>query len=236
MLLSKVINLESRQDRWTRLQPILANTSTKWERYNAIKTTQEQLWNSLSRKTRAEFKSERKTHPGVHSIGAVGCYLSHLAVWKEFLASDKPYLAVLEDDIASISDAQIENGLQLLESSDIVLLGYVRKPCVENGHVKPWPNGPGFTASHAYMLTRRAAELLVKHAMPIEMQVDFYLQAIAYDYQLKIRMIQDPIKQARTGSDVFSLCILCESSWIYAGFLLLVLLLVLYVSYKQKWL
>ena len=225
-MLAKVINLDTRKDRWARLEPILKRTTSEWQRYEATKPKEEHIWSSLSRKTRAEFKSERKTHPGVHSIGAVGCYLSHLAVWKEFLASDKQFLAVLEDDIDAITDAQINNGIQLLKSSDIVLLGYVRKPELDNGLVKPWPNGPGFTASHAYMLNRKAAKLLVQHALPIEMQLDFYLQAIAYDHELQIRLIRDPVKQARTGSDVFSLCILCESSWIYAGFLVMVLLAV----------
>ena len=117
----------------------------------------------------------------------------------------------------------------------MLLMGCVSAPTVDKqGYVLPYPASKGFTASHAYLITRKFAQALLENALPIEMQVDFYLQMIAYDYNFKIRATSSYIKQASTASDVFTLCILCEPHLIYVAFLALVVFtLLIYLHLKS---
>ncbi len=45
-----------------------------------------------------EFGTRFSRHGRLH-LGQIGCYLSHLAVWKQFLQSDAAFALVLEDDV-----------------------------------------------------------------------------------------------------------------------------------------
>jgi hypothetical protein len=66
------------------------------------------------------------------------------------------------------------------------------------------------------MLTRHAATVLSAHLFPLEMQVDYAMQAIADAKGL--RMLASPLpklRQTLTGSDVFRVCLLCEPTLVY---------------------
>ena len=148
----------------------------------------------------------------------MGCALSHIQVWKDFLETDNELCGVFEDDIGVFDVAAYFHAAREMKG-DVRLLGWL-------GHIHPiwgnydrahdcvipWPASCGFMGAHAYVLTRRAAECLVATALPLEMQVDFYLQAVAWRDGLRITTTSLPrIKQVWTGGgNVFTLCLMCE--------------------------
>lgn len=100
------INLEERQDRWTKLCKIPNIT-----RFNAHKVTKDSL---------QEYNLTLKPVDLSSSIyfqinaGAIGCYVSHYLLWNHIIDNDIPYSLILEDDV----DAE---SVKHLLSSNIIL-------------------------------------------------------------------------------------------------------------------
>ena len=224
-IFARVINLDERLDRWQRLQPVLKRSRYTIERFPAVKVSKEfalsKQLSPLSLRTRANLFRERKNHEDVHGLGAVGCYLSHVEVWKQFLHSGAQLCLVLEDDIRDTSDIDLHMDwfLQRRKEWDVALLGWLSMRPLEYtsvGTVKPFPSAQGFFGAHSYMLTRAAAQFLVQSAFPVELQADLYLQAICDRFELRILATPyEPIRQLHTGSNVWTLCLLCNTKLVY---------------------
>ena len=153
--------------------------------------------------------------------------MSHLKIWREFLATTETFCIVLEDDVDPKFAPLLDSKIDEMYDCDIFLLGWcgTRPGYRKDGTVIPFPSGKGFVGSHAYVINRKAAEILSLHMFPLEMQVDFAIQAIADQYGLKIRSAKDRIKQKFTGtwtnwsgSDIATFCLFCEPRFIYIAF------------------
>lgn len=232
-IFARIINLKSRTDRWNRLSHL------EIPRFDAVllKSDYDAALH-LSLRAKSEFQAGRRTTEGIPSKGAIGCSLSHILLWREFLKSDKEYCLVLEDDcIIDKLDLDI-----LHTKFDIALLGYgvpLGIPLHRNKDqsVIPWPKGQCFYGSHAYILTRKAAETLLVDALPIQMQIDFYIQAVAADKNLKIYTSKNRIRQSKAlGTDIMeTFCLTCEPIWIKLGFSILtfIIIILLFVLARQ---
>jgi len=226
-IFARIINLKSRTDRWNKLSHL------EIPRFNAVllKSDYDAALH-LSLRAKSEFQAGRRTTEGIPSKGAIGCSLSHILVWREFLKSDKEYCLVLEDDcIIEKLDLDI-----LYSTFDIALLGYgvplgIPLNRNEDQSVIPWPKGQCFYGSHAYMLTRKSAEILLLDALPIQMQIDFYIQAVASDRKLHIITSKHRIRQSKSlGTDIMdNFCLTCEPIWIKLGFTLLSIIIIILV-------
>lgn len=121
-------------------------------------------------------------HPGV-----LGCYLSHMEIYRRMVAEDLPVALCFEDD-ARLNPAfapALRQGLSSLDF-DYCFLDY--QSSNEDGPVYfDAADGlevfPGFTAfrthagpatTHAYLITRAAAERRLAHEFPIRKPVDIY--------------------------------------------------------------
>ena len=143
------------------------------------------------------YQKPREAHESFIGKGSLGCALSHIEVWKQFLESPHEHALVLEDDIDT---QEIDIDSILKEKWDIALLGWAgNRIQIQDGHVIPWPQSKGYFGGHAYTLTRRAAEILLREAFPLSIQIDFYIQMIASKYKLKIRASTNPIRQKIKG-------------------------------------
>ena len=208
MVFARIINLESRPDRWKRLSQLGI------QRFDAIRLTAP---TALSLRAYCDSQHSRKSHEALHGLGANGCALSHIGVWKAFLESREEVCVVFEDDIQAVSlHPYIRQAEKDLQTSDITLLGWCGHLHAVWGNLRgnqviPWPKSCGFVGAHAYAMTRKSAEILVKHALPLEMQVDYYIQARAAKESLRISITPlKKIRQVYTGSDVFTVCLMCE--------------------------
>jgi GR25 family glycosyltransferase involved in LPS biosynthesis len=239
-MFSRIINLKERVDRWSRMQPYL-KSKHKIERFDAIRVQRENALQFLSPRARADFlKPMRYQHEAIFGLGAVGCAMSHLQVWRDFLASSSSHALILEDDVDPLFANDIDSKVDEMKDCDIFMLGWMGKPkFYSDGSLIPFPTANVIWGTHAYIINRRAAEILTRHGFPLEMQTDYAIQAIADKFNLKMRCAKVPIKQKYSGSwnniwgsNIFTVCLFCDPNNVYLAFGVL-LLLVIYYKYRS---
>lgn len=191
------INLKHRADRWKRFseQPELQRLKDLYtfERYEAVNGSAINIQKDdrISLRTKRNIREHiRRDHEELDSAGGVGCYLSHVNVWRQFLERPEPFLIVFEDDadIPPGFTQQLHKAMQdatlLPQTPD---LWFFSKPSEWYFNYKGMPNpysvkeqnlGPWTTKTCAsftgYLLTKRGAERLLETAFPIDMHVDLY--------------------------------------------------------------
>lgn len=193
-----VINLDRRPERWSDFskQPMLQQFK-KLERFSAVDGSTLDVVNDerISIHTRHNIKNKfRRSHYEINTPGAIGASFSHITIWKNFLKSNAEYVVVFEDD--TIVD---EKSMKLIDELipglpdhdwDLWLLGrhqwsFTEKP-IQEKIPKGWLNVTEFTGAHAYVLTRRGAEILLDKPYPIETHIEYYICACAEFKGLRI--------------------------------------------------
>lgn len=142
-------------------------------------------------KTKVHVLTEyRRSHYEIHSRGALGASFSHLKVWTEFLKSGEKYALVLEDDVnlpATFSMMVHDTAKELPPNWDIWIVGWnftpVFKDPKEKGHIRSVIK---FLGAHCYILSRKAAKILMENATPIETHVEHYINNMAFLHKLNI--------------------------------------------------
>lgn len=116
------------------------------------------------------------------SRGEVGCYLSHRAVWSELVESSSEAWCILEDDITLLDGFEARTRALFAGRAhwDIVrLMGLAKRPQIEyatlpNDTKLMWvddqPHG-----TQCYMITRKAAERMLKYTSKITHPIDIAL-------------------------------------------------------------
>ena len=219
---ARFINLAARKDRAELMRPIVESSKHAGLDLQRLEATDVKSLTrqDLSLRVACDLLRHRGSYEAMPSLGAVACFKSHCRVWTEFLESEKEFCIVLEDDLRSNQEQVfLQNVKEALQSFDwdMFLLGWNLKlpPARESGHLVVFPESRGFEGGHAYMITRRAARDLVRHAAEVSMQVDFFVQAVAWKEGLRVRHARNPLKQSYTGSDISSLmnfiCVSCDA-------------------------
>jgi hypothetical protein len=190
------------------------------ERFSAVDGSKLDVLNDkrISMHTRQNIKRKyRRSHYEICTAGAIGASLSHISIWKKFLESDSDYVVVFEDD--TIVDDQklatIDALIPKLPSSgwDMWLLGTHRwafkgEPLIK-GAPKGWWKVRDFTGAHAYVLSRKGAEILLEEEFPIETHIEYYICACAELKGLRVikhwalRMTYFAEANEREDSDTF---------------------------------
>lgn len=196
-----VINMKQRPDRWklfTEQDP--AVRALKIHRVNAVNG---KALNWLTDKRIAPYtrlnimRNDRRSHREVASMGAIGCTISHANIWRKLVKSGAPYAVVMEDD-ARFTMNQLQKLNEIAKtvppSTAIWLLGLfkpnmVREPLPSGS---PWSRVFTFTASHAYVITRGAAQKLLEQVFPIDMHVDHYMSTMSTLYDMPM-LIHDNV-------------------------------------------
>lgn len=179
-----VINMQRRPDRWAEVQRQLLSAGfhpTNIHRHEAVDGTRlskSEIAKCTTRKARESLKRPREAHEELGSVGAIGCYLSHVGVWQQIVRTRRPSL-VAEDDLVIRRDQL--GVLRALNMDNIpfdsVLLGYVSivplPPSSTSQGVVTYRNA--FYGTQLYWLSPQGAERLLEHAFPIEKQVDAFM-------------------------------------------------------------
>jgi glycosyl transferase family 25 len=221
-LFARIINLSHRTDRWERMHPFL-DLGLDIQRFNAVQVTRERALEVVDENEHAALLDPwpRTSDQQLKGLGAVGCYLSHVRVWQEFLESDATTALIMEDDV----DPKHALTLRLLlwelqhdpkiDNWDVGLLGWVGTT------YDPYK---GFIGAHAYLLTRKAAKELLKDAFPLRMQVDYYLnEKIREGLKLCTVSPKDRIRQQYSESNVYT------TTWLHWAYLGMALFSVTYL-------
>ena len=191
-----VINLDRRPDRWADFskQPTLSYFSSL-QRFSAVDGSKLDVKTDphISLHTRQNIlKKYRRSDYEINTMGAIGASLSHIGIWKAFLDSDASHIIVLEDDTLVT-----EKNLQMIEALlptqpagwDMWLLGCHAWRCKTKPlgpTLQGWQSVQEFTGAHAYILSRRGAEILTADPFPIETHIEYYISGCSLFKGLKI--------------------------------------------------
>lgn len=95
------------------------NNITNYERFDAIDGQELKINNPLLRFFDNSFRR-----------GMIGSCLSHYTLWKELTHDSCDHYVILEDDVTFANDfsTNLNNVFEILDSQDIVLLGYSTEP------------------------------------------------------------------------------------------------------------
>lgn len=124
-------------------------------------------------------------------IGGIGCYNSHLGVWREFLASVHEVALVIEDDVVFHDDfvEAVDVGLSIADEWDFLKLNCIRaKFPVSQGKAGPYTLnayiGPA-TGTGAYLIKRATAQKLLDAMLPVTRATDHEINRFfLHDFRL----------------------------------------------------
>ena len=188
------INLDSRQDRRSQfeVQDALA-AMPPVERVSAVQGSNMSMKKDkrIGVHTRVQLTtSYRRSHYEIHSPGAVGASLSHIKVWKKFLTTGERYALIMEDDVnlpSTFAFIVRDCIAELPENWDIWILGWNNDPSdMIQKRPEPFRNVVHFIGAHCYILSRKAAKILIDEAFPIETHIEHYMSNVALLHGLKI--------------------------------------------------
>lgn len=169
-----LINLDRADARRAAMQPRLAALGLDYRPFSAVDGRAR--WNELAPSVDIdafERNAGRKVIPG-----EIGCYHSHLGVWRAFLETGAPVALVLEDDVVFHDDflEALDAALRVRNHWDFLKLNKIRaKQPVRQGRVGRWSLnaylGPA-TGFGAYLITSDLAGRLLPDMLPITRPID----------------------------------------------------------------
>jgi GR25 family glycosyltransferase involved in LPS biosynthesis len=180
------INLDRRPERYHFFMNQKGIKSLKTlERFSAIDGSKIQVAGNpqISNQTQHNIMHKtRRSHGEINTVGAIGCSLSHYAVWKRFLETDAPYCLVLEDD-AEISEgfsqkvaASASADAEGIPPFDVWMLSYRLYDMTLHAIPKSdWKSPVYFWGTSSYIVSREGAKRLAEGFFPIESHLDKYI-------------------------------------------------------------
>lgn len=198
-----LINMTKNPDRYRRFVDSFKNTDltdagfTRIEGVNgkAIdvrKYVSEKAYKGIRESEKQGF---RKHHYQL-TRGAVGCYLSHLNVYKEIVKQKKPYGLIFEDDVRILKNNILYDINKVIDTVpkdwDILLLGCV---CFVCGKYASYYDVNRYFLMHGYLIKRKSAEKVL-HMLenePIEQQIDAKFSDLAERGLIKIYCLRNKL-------------------------------------------
>ena len=137
--------------------------------------------NHLSAEAYKSIVRTRAVNGHFMTIGALGCALTHIKIWKEAVLKDKPML-IVEDDITLLDDFD----RRLIEALDSLpddfalfylanLIDTDSKSYTLYGDTKLEIPLDNFYGGYGYMISPKAAEHLLGSVYPLTYQIDSYI-------------------------------------------------------------
>ena len=173
-----IVSLHRRPDRWAKIVAALKSVGiSRISKCRAVDGA------TLSEQTLAELVdkacgvSDQPTSHTQLTRPAMGCFLSHLTIWKHFLAGDEEHLVVLEDDAVPSPSYSAEYAKRVLAAipakADLVLLGCsILAGLAEKTEGELFSRVYYFNGTYAYLLTRKGCTTLLPHLLPLRAHID----------------------------------------------------------------
>ena len=197
------INLDKSTDRLANMRPQLDALGYAYTRIPAVygKELTEEYRNSVTNPSKYKLLMHNEV-----GAGTIGCYLSHVNTWKEFLTSNHSYALIFEDDV-EFEPKKLKKLIDLLlENSnewDVVNIDVNRhgfsKPVKQLSRLFRLVKFRTRVANAScYLINRKSAIELVKRAFPISMPVDHYMMR-PWEFGIKIRGVTPQIVHQSFG-------------------------------------
>lgn len=182
-----LINLERATDRRAKMEAQLALMDLPYQRVSGVdgKARVEELLKTVDLPAFERNLGRRIL------MGGIGCYHSHLVVWRQFLDSGKPVALIFEDDVVFHKDflEALDLALAAAEHWDMLKLNSIRaKIPVCQGRIGRYCLnayiGPA-TGTGAYLIHRATVERLLPRMLPITRATDHEINRFfAHDFRL----------------------------------------------------
>lgn len=201
-----LINLQSNRDRYDSFVKQFNKTDMKdfkLNRINAVdgrKIPEKDMKELLSEEGYKDLiESEKRGYRIKHhqmTRGSVGCYLSHMSAYKQFLDSGKEYALIFEDDVYLKKSDYIHSINSTLKEIpkdwDMVLLGCVCYVCHK---YKSYYDTKKFILLHSYMINRESAQKIydILDGMKINKQIDSEFSDLLQGNKIKIYCLTNPL-------------------------------------------
>ena len=119
----------------------------------------------------------RRSHAELGTINAIGCYMSHITLWKQLADSDKDGMFIFETDALCISNVIVPT-IKFLHDPEtathphILFFGNFHRLDKDSPMKKIKSR---FYGMQSYYITKEGAKRCLENAFPIEEQIDSYL-------------------------------------------------------------
>lgn len=198
-----LINLERSKERLSFVKPRIDKLNLPLQRIEAVdgyKLSSEEFAKNVDLESYHNFLGQSP------KVGIIGCSLSHIKAWQEFLNSNYEFAIIFEDDI-SFNPEEVSTTINEL----IANRQYWDIANLETHHrglpvtIKKLDNGSKMvsylvevTHAGAYLINRHAAKQLVSKALPIKMPIDHYFTR-GWELNLKFVGIEPRIVKQTFG-------------------------------------
>ena len=175
-----LINLEDRKNRFEITNNLLKDYNfNNVIRYPAIigkNISKEELIKIIEPSAIKSILDNYRTKHYELSYGAVGCYLSHVNIWKKLEFDNLDYTIIFEDDTQpNFNFFELQEIIKnyVPNDWDILLLGGRYNKCKYiNDYVRKIYS---FYETHAYIINKKGAVKLLSKTFPIKKQIDSWL-------------------------------------------------------------
>ena len=154
-------------------------------------------------RTYNDLVSTRTQHSGIPSLGAIGCTMSHHALWNMCVELDLPYMAIAEEDLylKPINEREQTEIERILSRPNSLYLGTI----AHNEKTKP----DLIKGAHFYIVSNAACKALVEEAFPIDVQTDYYLLHMGANKRVAMEGFELGVQKSKGPSSIQNVCVKC---------------------------
>jgi len=196
-----VINLAHRTDRWQAIASrMTAAGLDKLIKMPAVEGAKVDLaaLGPLLGQTESSVRGAPRSHRAI-TPPAIGCFLSHLAIWRWLIANDTPRVLIFEDDATPAPDFDPARFRHIVTSeakdASMVFLGRI----IMNGMAEA-PDATGlariyyFNGTFAYMITPAACRAILARLLPMNWHVDHQMSHVMIELrnELPVYYVEPP--------------------------------------------
>lgn len=207
-----LIHMAKNIDRLQNFEQSYFNSDMSFKKFNifpAVIGKDLNLINYVSPKAYKQILMSEKTGTRMHHYdltrGAVGCYLSHLSIYKNIIEKNMKYGIIFEDDAIIANDfyKRLLYGLNVVPKNwDIFLLGVI---CLKCDVGKEYINIKRFWGTHGYIVNNQSAKKLLEYLdKPLSKQIDADMSLLIKKGIINVYAINPVIvvQDNKFGSDI----------------------------------
>jgi len=207
-----LINMPKNTDRLKNFQESYTNSDMSFKKFNifpAIVGKELNIIDFVSPKAYQQILFSEKTGSRMHHYdltrGAVGCYLSHLSIYKKIIEKNMKYGIIFEDDAIIATDfyKRLLYGLNIVPKDwDIFLLGVI---CLKCDFEKEYINIKRFWGTHGYIINNQSAKKIIEYLdKPLSKQIDADMSLLIKKGIINVYAINPIIvaQDTKFGSDI----------------------------------
>jgi glycosyl transferase family 25 len=214
-----VINLENSEQDYLRVKKEFSGKGVDVQRFIGVygkALDKDYIKSVLHPYALCNIKSGSTIHAEFHTLGAVGCALSHIKLWQKLLESDSEMFHVLEDDAVIKTDISTINQFikTVPDDWDIIYLGFLSNILDKRKDIKISDNVYKINRqtfqTQSYIINRKGAEKLLAKAFPIIHHIDSYMSFCAMEggvnaYRPKSSYIPQRLRRSQIQENVLNL-------------------------------